>query len=80
MKQGLLLIAAIFILACQNLSARELKLGRPPVKNPTSSHSAMQCVAFSPYVGGLTPDYGAHPSAELINQLLDKIVKETPFR
>jgi exo-beta-1,3-glucanase (GH17 family) len=80
MKQGLLLITAIFILACQNLSARELKPGRSPVKKPTSSHSAMQCVAFSPYVGGLTPDYGAHPSAELINQLLDKIVKETPFR
>jgi exo-beta-1,3-glucanase (GH17 family) len=80
MKQGLLLIIALFIFVCQDLSARELKPGRSPVKKSTPSHSAMQCVAFSPYVGTLTPDYGAPPSAELINQLLDKIVKETPFR
>lgn len=40
----------------------------------------MQCVAFSPYVGTINPDYGPPPSRELIDTLLDKIVKETPFR
>ncbi len=40
----------------------------------------LQCAAFSPYVGKLNPDYGAHPSPELINELLDILVKETPFR
>jgi exo-beta-1,3-glucanase (GH17 family) len=40
----------------------------------------LQCAAFSPYVGELSPDYGAHPSRELINELLDKLVEETPFR
>ncbi len=41
---------------------------------------ALQCVAFSPYVGQLNPDYGAHPSRELIDTLLDQLLKETPFR
>lgn len=41
---------------------------------------AMQCVAFSPYVDKLNPDYGAYPSRELIDTLLDKIVDQTPFR
>jgi exo-beta-1,3-glucanase (GH17 family) len=41
---------------------------------------ALQCVAFSPYVGDLNPNWGAHPSPQLIDTLLDKIVKDTPFR
>lgn len=41
---------------------------------------ALQCVAFSPYVGKLTPDYGTPPSKALIDSLLDKLIKETPFR
>jgi exo-beta-1,3-glucanase (GH17 family) len=40
----------------------------------------LQCVAFSPYVGNLNPDYGVHPSRELIDTLLDHLLKETPFR
>jgi exo-beta-1,3-glucanase (GH17 family) len=44
------------------------------------SNEKMQCAAFSPYVGDLNPDQGAHPSRELINELLDKLVKETRFR
>lgn len=50
----------------------------PQVKTSTKEH--LQCIAFSPYVGALSPDYGNYPSRELINQLLDQIVKETPFR
>lgn len=46
----------------------------PPAKEP------LHCLAFSPYVGKLSPDFGSYPPRELINQLLDKIVKETPFR
>ena len=42
--------------------------------------NAMQCVAFSPYVDTLNPNYGAHPSRELIDTLLDRIVQQTPFR
>ncbi len=44
------------------------------------SNEVLQCAAFSPYVGDLNPDKGAHPSRELINELLDKLVKETRFR
>ncbi len=40
----------------------------------------LQCVAFSPYVNQLTPNYGEKPDAEIINTLLDTLVKETPFR
>jgi exo-beta-1,3-glucanase (GH17 family) len=43
-------------------------------------HDTLQCAAFSTYVGALTPNYGAHPSKELINNLLDKLIKNTPFR
>jgi exo-beta-1,3-glucanase (GH17 family) len=56
-----------------------------PVKNhkiqaQNHENNAMQCVAFSPYVGNINPDYGAHPSKELIGALLDKLAKETRFR
>ncbi|MGR8953348.1 MAG: exo-beta-1,3-glucanase [Gammaproteobacteria bacterium] len=40
----------------------------------------LQCVAFSPYVGSLNPDYGPHPSKVQIEQLLDVLVESTPFR
>lgn len=43
-------------------------------------HTALQCIAFSPYVGKLNPDYGAQPSKALIDTLLDKLIKDTPFR
>lgn len=41
---------------------------------------ALHCLAFSPYIEKLNPDYGPHPSKELIGILLDQIVKKTPFR
>ena len=41
---------------------------------------SLQCVSFSPYVGKLTPDYGVQPSKNLIDTLLDKLIKETKFR
>jgi exo-beta-1,3-glucanase (GH17 family) len=41
---------------------------------------ALHCVAFGPYIGKLTPDFGARPPKELISILLDRLVKETPFR
>lgn len=43
-------------------------------------NNVLQCVAFNPYVGKLTPGYGAQPSTELIDTLLDKLVAETRFR
>ncbi|MGZ4969573.1 MAG: exo-beta-1,3-glucanase [Methylobacter sp.] len=74
MKPLLSFIVVFMMLAiCQNASARE-KITKPAQKD------VLQCAAFSPYVGKLNPDYGAHPSKELIDQLLDKLVKETPFR
>ncbi|MDD5214330.1 MAG: exo-beta-1,3-glucanase [Methylococcales bacterium] len=40
----------------------------------------LQCVAFSPYVNQFTPNYGEKPSSELIETLLDAVMKQTPFR
>jgi exo-beta-1,3-glucanase (GH17 family) len=72
MKQLLLLIVvSITLVICQNATARA---------QPVKPDPALQCAAFSPYVGKLNPDYGAHPSKELIDELLNKLVKETPFR
>lgn len=45
-----------------------------------SDNAAMQCAAFSPYVGDINPNYGPQPSAGLIDMLLDKLIKETRFR
>jgi exo-beta-1,3-glucanase (GH17 family) len=46
----------------------------------TSRPDVLQCAAFSPYVGTLNPNYGAHPSKALIAGLLDNLVKQTPYR
>lgn len=77
MKHFLLLLVILFIF--QDVSARERE-GRQKTEARNGTETAMQCVAFSPYVGTLNPDYGPHPSKELIDKLLDKIVEETPFR
>jgi len=71
----ILLFAAVFALSisCQNSFAR--------IQTRQHQNSGvLHCAAFSPYVGKLNPDYGAHPAKELIDQLLDHLVKQTPFR
>lgn len=72
---SMLSVVALSIEAAQTTSPSSA------VQHNTQVRAApMQCVAFSPYVGRMNPDYGPHPSPELINQLLDTLVKETPFR
>lgn len=70
------LLTAIYICLLfygNNIAARnQIKL--------TSQDSPIQCIAFSPYVGNLSPNYGDHPSKALINELLDTIIKKTSFR
>lgn len=73
MKHLLLLVMSIALLSYgYNASASK------QIKSP--QQDALQCVAFSPYVGKFNPNHGEHPSKELINELLDNIVKKTPFR
>lgn len=80
MKQLPLLVAIILLaITMENVfAAAPVKPAQSPAQN--GDNKAMQCVAFSPYVGNITPDYGAHPPRELIDALLDKLVKETRFR
>jgi exo-beta-1,3-glucanase (GH17 family) len=74
MKQLLSFIAiSIMLVTSQNAVAQE-RAKKYPHKD------VLQCTAFSPYVNKLSPDYGAPPSKELIDQLLDQLVKKTPFR
>ncbi|MCX7088875.1 MAG: exo-beta-1,3-glucanase [Methylococcales bacterium] len=70
------LVCLIISLYGQRVFAADL--AAPPKKAATEE--TLQCAAFSPYVGKLTPDYGAPPSRALINTLLDKLIAETPFR
>jgi exo-beta-1,3-glucanase (GH17 family) len=70
-----ILVLSLLSMAGQYASARELK----DVQN-SSNPIPLQCVAFSPYVGRLNPDYGPHPSKVQIEQLLDVLVEKTPFR
>jgi exo-beta-1,3-glucanase (GH17 family) len=73
MKHLVLCVISIVLFSYgHNVSARK------QIKAP--QHDTLQCAAFSPYVGKLNPNYGAHPSKELIKELLDKLVKQTPFR
>lgn len=55
-----------------------------PIKHHKNSGQdaigAMQCVAFSPYVGSINPNFGPQPSHELIDTLLDNLIKQTRFR
>ncbi|MEQ1557538.1 MAG: exo-beta-1,3-glucanase [Methyloglobulus sp.] len=77
----LLRLFAIFLLLLQFgdvLAANHANKHKTPTE--TSDNNALQCVAFSPYVGAFTPNYGPAPSHELIDNLLDTLVKETRFR
>ncbi len=77
-KQPLLAVVALLWLLINSQNAfADKKIKAPQSKDAAT---ALQCVAFSPYVGKLTPDYGAHPSKALIDTLLDKLVKDTEFR
>jgi exo-beta-1,3-glucanase (GH17 family) len=79
MKLTLAFVAIILLTI--NLSSADAARGIKHHKNTEhSGNKAMQCVAFSPYVGGITPDYGPQPSHELIDTLLEKLLKETKFR
>lgn len=73
MKHLLLFMISIVLLSYGHNAA-----ARKQIKEP--QQNSLQCAAFSPYVGKLNPNYGAHPSKELISELLDKLVKQTPFR
>jgi exo-beta-1,3-glucanase (GH17 family) len=76
MKFILLPWLSALLLICQDVSA----LGHQKAAVRKSADLPMQCAAFSPYVGTMNPDYGPHPSKELIAELLDRIVQYTPFR
>lgn len=77
----LMMVSLLLLMDCQNLYAREqAKKSTPQVNAKKTGGHALQCVAFSPYVGKLTPHYGPQPSKELIDELLDKLIKETSFR
>ncbi|WP_262966331.1 glycoside hydrolase family 17 protein [Methylobacter psychrophilus] len=73
MKHFLLFVIYIVLLSYgHNASASK--------QNKDPQQEVLQCAAFSPYVGKFNPNYGEHPSKELINELLDKLIKQTPFR
>lgn len=75
----LLLVMMLMVLCFESAqAARSNKHKQQPAK--TSDNKAMQCVAFSPYVGDLNPNFGSVPSPQLIDTLLDMLVKETKFR
>jgi len=75
MKQVLFFLMLSLLLTSQHAAARG-KQAEPKFTQP----SPLQCVAFSPYVGQLNPDYGPYPSKAQIEQLLDVLVQKTPFR
>ena len=67
------------IMALVLLSYGSMALARKHPKTLPANNS-LQCAAFSPYVGTLNPNYGAHPDRKLIAQLLDTLIAQTPFR
>jgi len=79
MKHLQRLICACLLLASAGLRAQDALNFSSAADNKAAEH-ALQCVAFSPYVGHLTPEYGPQPSPELIATLLDTLIEQTPFR
>lgn len=59
------------------LSGQELPLA---AETRPAGDAPLHCLAFSPYVEGLNPDWGPPPPPRLIDQLLDRLVADTPFR
>ncbi|MFA5984506.1 MAG: exo-beta-1,3-glucanase [Methylococcaceae bacterium] len=82
--RGLLsFIAVAFALCICLLANPSFAKGNPtatPAAKTIKNKEPLQCLAFSPYVGDLNPDFGSYPPRELINTLLDNIVRNTPFR
>ncbi len=77
----LLITCLLLALNAGNLSAaRQNSKQHSAVSAQKNVGKAMQCVAFSPYVGELNPNWGSNPPPQIIDTLLDKIVKDTPFR
>jgi exo-beta-1,3-glucanase (GH17 family) len=79
--KGLLIavISCLFLLNIHVARADEsIDTANLPVNPPMPQ--AMQCMAFSPYVGELNPTYGPPPSKELIERLLDQVITQTPYR
>lgn len=54
--------------------------GSPKHRHSEKQPKGMQCIAFSPYVGNINPNYGPQPPKDLIDALLDRIVQDTRFR
>lgn len=75
-----LFMGCIFLLRNQLLLADEAMAMPTPAINSANPQDALQCAAFSPYVGGLNPAYGPQPSKALIDSLLDQILRQTPYR
>jgi exo-beta-1,3-glucanase (GH17 family) len=48
--------------------------------SPRSASRPLACVAFSPYVNGYSPAKGLHPTAAVIDVLLNEVVSATDFR
>ena len=71
MKHGLAIVVSVWLFCYANTVLAD---------KPSNNSQALQCAAFSPYVGDINPHYGAHPSKALINELLDTLIKQTPFR
>jgi len=71
MRSILLLLSASFLVSCA--------FGQQPdvdaVLEATRPANNTFCVSFSPYVNGLSPDYGPQPTPELVGTLLDKLVQ-----
>jgi len=74
------LISALLLLTLIPALAQPAPITPPPQSSGRPSRDILQCVAFSPYVGQLSPDYGAQPAKELIDTLLDRLIEQTPFR
>ncbi len=76
MKQFAPILAFLMLLfSAETFAANKYKLH---IKS--DNNKALQCVAFSPYVDKLNPNFGPQPSPQLIETLLDKIVQQTSFR
>jgi exo-beta-1,3-glucanase (GH17 family) len=80
MKSVLLAVIGCLFLLNTQVAWTEESIATANLPSAPMPQQAMQCAAFSPYVGELNPTYGPPPSKELIESLLDQLISQTPFR
>lgn len=79
MTKAFILALTLLVALLANAANAAGHKNHQPSHTPSAA-SPLRCIAFSPYTGDINPHYGPQPTPALIDTLLDRLVKDTPYR